>query len=45
MVPALPLLRSLGAVGDFASGEAEEEYEVVAARVDAFMGGENGGAG
>ena len=37
MIVVLTLLLSLGAAGAFASGEAE--YDVVAARVEAFMGG------
>ena len=36
---ALTLLMTLGLTGAFASGEAGDEYDVVAARVEAFMGG------
>jgi len=36
---AVTLLMTLGLTGAFASGEAGDEYDVVAARVEAFMGG------
>ena len=37
---AVTLLMTLGLTGAFASGEAAgDEYDVVAARVEAFMGG------
>ncbi|MGM9614179.1 MAG: hypothetical protein ACI3W7_01450 [Oscillospiraceae bacterium] len=42
---AAALVLSLGVTGAFASGEAAEEYDVVAARVEAFLGGDDSASG
>lgn len=42
---AVALVLSLGVTGAFASGEAEEEYDVVAARMEAFLGGDDSASG
>lgn len=43
---ALALIVSLGVTGAFASGEAaDEEYDVVAARAEAFLGGDDSASG